>query len=96
VALRTAAVYLVILAGLRLSGKREMGQLTVFDLVVLLLLASAVQYAMIGADTSLAGGIVAALVPLPLSLVAILVAIALAYMTCSEAVKRAFYRRADE
>ncbi len=67
VALRTAAVYLVILAGLRLSGKREMGQLTVFDLVVLLLLASAVQNAMIGADTSLAGGIVAALVLLVLN-----------------------------
>jgi len=41
-------------------------------------------------------GRLAGLVPLPLSLVAILVAIALAYMTCSEAVKRAFYRRADE
>jgi uncharacterized membrane protein YcaP (DUF421 family) len=55
-------VYAVILVGLRLSGKREIGQITVFDLVVLLLLANAVQNAMVGPDTSLAGGVVAALV----------------------------------
>ena len=59
---RTAAVYLVVLAGLRLSGKREIGQMTVFDLVVLLLIANAVQNAMVGPDTSLVGGILAALV----------------------------------
>jgi uncharacterized membrane protein YcaP (DUF421 family) len=62
-------VYAVILVGLRLSGKREIGQITVFDLVVLLLLANAVQNAMVGPDTSLAGGVIAALVlhgqPLP-------------------------------
>ena len=46
--LRTAAVYLVILVGLRLAGKREIGQMTVFDLVVLLLIANAVQNAMVG------------------------------------------------
>jgi uncharacterized membrane protein YcaP (DUF421 family) len=60
--LRTAAVYLVILVGLRLAGKREIGQLTVFDLVVLLLISNAVQNAMVGSDTSLAGGILAAVV----------------------------------
>jgi uncharacterized membrane protein YcaP (DUF421 family) len=59
--LRTAVVYLVTLLGLRLAGKREIGQMTVFDLVVLLLIANAVQNAMVGPDTSLAGGIVAAL-----------------------------------
>jgi uncharacterized membrane protein YcaP (DUF421 family) len=59
---RTLAIYLVILAGLRLSGKREIGQMTVFDLVVLLLIANAVQNAMVGPDTSLLGGILAALV----------------------------------
>ncbi len=58
--LRTVAVYLVILVGLRLAGKREIGQMTVFDLVVLLLIANAVQNAMVGPDTSLAGGILAA------------------------------------
>lgn len=59
--LRTAAVYLVILVGLRLAGKREIGQMTVFDLVVLLLIANAVQNAMVGPDTSLLGGIAAAI-----------------------------------
>jgi uncharacterized membrane protein YcaP (DUF421 family) len=60
IVIRTLAVYLVVLAGLRLSGKREIGQMTVFDLVVLLLIANAVQNAMVGPDTSLVGGILAA------------------------------------
>lgn len=60
--LRTVVVYLVILVGLRLAGKREIGQMTVFDLVVLLLIANAVQNAMVGPDTSLTGGILAAVV----------------------------------
>ena len=59
---RTAAVYLVVFAGLRLTGKRELGQMTVFDLVVILLIANAVQNAMTGPDTSLTGGILAAIV----------------------------------
>jgi len=62
IALRTLAVYLAILVGLRLAGKREIGQMTVFDLVVLLLIANAVQNAMVGPDTSLVGGILAAMV----------------------------------
>jgi uncharacterized membrane protein YcaP (DUF421 family) len=57
--LRTVVIYLVILIGLRLAGKREIGQMTVFDLVVLLLIANAVQNAMVGPDTSLLGGILA-------------------------------------
>jgi uncharacterized membrane protein YcaP (DUF421 family) len=64
---RTAAVYLVILTGLRLSGKREIGQMTVFDLVVLLLIANAVQNAMVGPDTSLIGGVLAAVVLLAIN-----------------------------
>jgi uncharacterized membrane protein YcaP (DUF421 family) len=67
IALRTVIVYGVILVGLRLSGKREVGQMTVFDLVVLLLIANAVQNAMVGADTSLVGGILAAAVLLALN-----------------------------
>jgi uncharacterized membrane protein YcaP (DUF421 family) len=62
VAARTLVVYAAIVIGLRLMGKRELGQMTVFDLVVLLLVANAVQNAMVGADTSLAGGLVAAAV----------------------------------
>ena len=67
IALRTAAIYFVTLIGLRLSGKRQLGQMTVFDLVVLLLLANAVQGAMVGGDTSLVGGILAAVVLLALN-----------------------------
>lgn len=64
---RTAVVYLVVLVGLRLAGKREIGQLTVFDLVVLLLLSNAVQNAMVGADSTLLGGLIAAVVLLLLN-----------------------------
>jgi uncharacterized membrane protein YcaP (DUF421 family) len=67
IALRTAAIYLVALIGLRLAGKREIGQMTVFDLVVLLLIANAVQNAMVGPDTSLTGGVLAAVVLLALN-----------------------------
>jgi len=58
--LRTAVIYSVVLAGVRLSGKREAGQMTPFDLTLLLLLSNAVQNAMTGPDTSLMGGVVAA------------------------------------
>jgi uncharacterized membrane protein YcaP (DUF421 family) len=60
VALRTTVVYIVVLAGVRLSGKREVGQMTPFDLTLLLLISNAVQNAMTGSDTSLLGGVVAA------------------------------------
>src|SRR3974390_1252515 len=60
IALRTTAVYCIVLIGVRLSGKREAGQMTPFDLTLLLLLSNAVQNAMTGPDTSLAGGAVAA------------------------------------
>lgn len=57
---RTAAIYMVVLLGVRLSGKREVGQMTPFDLTLLLLLSNAVQNAMTGPDTSLTGGVAAA------------------------------------
>ena len=60
ISLRTAVIYAVVLAGVRLSGKREVGQMTLFDLTLLLLLSNAVQNAMTGPDTSLVGGVVAA------------------------------------
>jgi uncharacterized membrane protein YcaP (DUF421 family) len=60
IALRTAVIYGVVLLGVRLSGKREVGQMTPFDLTLLLLLSNSVQNAMTGPDTSLLGGIVAA------------------------------------
>lgn len=57
---RTFTVYLVVLIGVRLTGKREVGQMTPFDLTLLLLLSNSVQNAMTGPDNSLAGGVVAA------------------------------------
>jgi len=60
ICLRTAAIYAVVLLGVRLSGKREVGQMTPFDLTLLLLISNAVQNAMTGPDTSLLGGVVAA------------------------------------
>ena len=56
--LRASVIYLVLLVGLRVFGKREIGQFTLFDLVFILLVANAVQPAMTGPDTSLTGGIV--------------------------------------
>jgi uncharacterized membrane protein YcaP (DUF421 family) len=58
--LRTGAIYLLILIGVRLSGKREVGQMTPFDLTLLLLLSNSVQNAMTGPDTSILGGATAA------------------------------------
>ena len=60
IVLRTLVVYVGVFAGLRLAGKRELGQMTVFDLVVVLLIANAVQNAMTGPDFSVQGGLVAA------------------------------------
>jgi uncharacterized membrane protein YcaP (DUF421 family) len=60
IVLRTGVVYLLVLIGIRLSGKREVGQMTPFDLVLLLLISNSVQNAMTGPDNSLAGGAIAA------------------------------------
>lgn len=57
-ALRSAVIYLALLIGLRLFGKREVGQFTLFDLVMVLLVANAVQPAMTGPDTSVTGGLI--------------------------------------
>ncbi|HEV3316252.1 MAG TPA: YetF domain-containing protein [Candidatus Angelobacter sp.] len=64
---RTSIVYLLVLIGIRLTGKREVGQMTPFDLTLLLLLSNSVQNAMTGPDTSLLGGAVAAVVLLVLN-----------------------------
>jgi uncharacterized membrane protein YcaP (DUF421 family) len=60
IALRTSVVYLALLGGLRLTGTRQLGQMSTFDLVLLLIISNAVQNAMVGPDTTLAGGLVAA------------------------------------
>jgi uncharacterized membrane protein YcaP (DUF421 family) len=58
--LRTAVVYVVVLLLLRVAGKRELGQMSPVDLVVILVIANAVQNAMTGGDNSLIGGVIAA------------------------------------
>ena len=60
IAARTAVIYGIVLIGVRISGKREVGQMTPFDLTLLLLISNAVQNAMTGPDTSLIGGVIAA------------------------------------
>ncbi len=56
----TLAVYLFIVIAIRLFGKKELAQLSVVDLVFILLISNAVQNAMVGTDVSLIGGLVAA------------------------------------
>ncbi len=57
---RGGAVYLFLLVLLRVTGKRQIGQLSPFDLVLLLVLSNAVQNSMNGGDNSLVGGMVSA------------------------------------
>ena len=60
VALRSIAVYLFMLVAIRLTGKKELSQLNTTDVVLILLISNAVQNAMVGANTSLSSGLVAA------------------------------------
>lgn len=62
VALRSLCVYLFMVVAIRLFGKNQLSQLNAGDVVLLLLISNAVQNAMVGPDTSLQGGIIAALV----------------------------------
>ena len=57
---RAGVVYLALLAMVRLTGKRTVGQFTPFDLVVVLLLSEAVSGSIAGQDESLTGGLIAA------------------------------------
>jgi uncharacterized membrane protein YcaP (DUF421 family) len=58
--LRSAVVYVFLLGLLRITGKRQVGQLAPFDLVLLLVLSNAVQNSMNGGDNSLIGGLISA------------------------------------
>jgi len=58
--LRPIIVYIFLIVGLRLSGKRELAQLNPFDLIVLLTLSNTVQNAIIGNDNSVTGGLIGA------------------------------------
>jgi Predicted membrane protein len=56
----SVVIYFFIIVAIRLFGKKELSQLSIIDLVLILLISNAVQNAMVGQDTSLAGGLVAA------------------------------------
>lgn len=60
IALRAIVVYLFIILAIRIFGKRELSQLSVIDLVFILLISNAVQNAMVGPNNSLLGGLIAA------------------------------------
>jgi len=57
---RPVIVYVFLIVGLRLAGKRELAQLNPFDLVLLLTIANTVQNAIIGEDNSVTGGLIGA------------------------------------
>lgn len=61
IVIRSAVVYFCIVFGIRIFGKKELSQLSVIDLVFILLISNSVQNAMVGNNTSLLGGIIAAL-----------------------------------
>src|SRR6476660_508818 len=58
--LRPWLVYVFLIVGLRLAGKRGLAQLNTFDLIVLLTLSNTVQNAIIGDDNSVSGGVIGA------------------------------------
>ena len=58
--LRSVAVYFFMIIALRIFGKKELSQLNTADVILILLISNSVQNAMVGADTSLYGGIIAA------------------------------------
>lgn len=60
IAVSSLAVYIFIIIAIRISGRKELTQLSVTDLVFILLISNAVQNAMVGPNTSLSGGLVAA------------------------------------
>ncbi len=62
VALRSTAVYVFMIIAFRIFGKRELSQLSIADLVLIVLISNAVQNAMVGENTSLLGGLTAATV----------------------------------
>lgn len=60
IVLRSVVVYIFIVLAIRVFGKREIAQLSITDLVFILLISNAVQNAMVGSDSTLLGGVVAA------------------------------------
>ena len=61
-ALRAVVVFAFLLVALRIAGRRELAQMTSFDLILLLVISNAVQNSINAGDTSLTGGLVSAAV----------------------------------
>lgn len=61
IVLRCLAVYFFVIIAIRIFGRKELAQLSVTDLVFILLISNAVQNAMVGSDSTLQGGLVAAI-----------------------------------
>jgi uncharacterized membrane protein YcaP (DUF421 family) len=72
--IRAVVVYLSVLILLRMSGKRQLGQMSATDFVAILLISNAVQNSMNGGDNSLAGGLL-------LAFVLILMTVLISYLT---------------
>lgn len=62
ITLRTAAIYLFMVIALRVFGKKELSQLNTTDVILILLISNSVQNAMVGNNSSLYGGLIAATV----------------------------------
>ena len=60
IVLRSICVYLFMIIALRIFGKKELSQLNTADVILILLISNSVQNAMVGSNSSLLGGIVAA------------------------------------
>jgi len=65
--LRSGVIYFFILMAFRFTGKRQVGQLTPFDLIVLLIISNVIQNSLIGKDDSLTGGMIGAVTILALN-----------------------------
>ncbi len=60
IAAKTAVIYVFVITGLRLLGNRELGEMSAYDFVLVVVIANSVQNALVGGDNSLAGGLVSA------------------------------------
>lgn len=60
IAIRSVLVYLFVILAIRIFGKKELTQLSIVDLVFILLISNSLQAAMVGNDTTLTGGLIAA------------------------------------
>ena len=61
IAAKTALIYVLVIVGIRLLGTRELGEMTAYDFVLVVVIGNAVQNALVGGDDTLVGGLVSAL-----------------------------------